>query len=99
VTRHNLRVQSTLIALLTATRPTSSIARVGRSLGFKRVVTGIGDPQFEGTCHVLGLKGTIVPSRTISRDLEDMVGGTENVNLSTITMRGDNILVWKRKPY
>jgi trk system potassium uptake protein TrkA len=57
---------------------------VGRSLGFKRVVTGIGDPQFEGICHELGLKDTIIPSRTISRYLEDMVGGTENVELSTV---------------
>jgi len=57
---------------------------VGRSLGFKRVVTGIGDPQFEDICHELGLKDTIIPSRTISRYLEDIVGGTENVELSTV---------------
>jgi trk system potassium uptake protein TrkA len=57
---------------------------VGRSLGFKRVVTGIGDPQFEDICHELGLKDTIIPSRTISRYLEDMVGGTENVELSKV---------------
>jgi trk system potassium uptake protein TrkA len=57
---------------------------VGRSLGFKRVVTSIGDPQFEDICHELGLKDTIIPSRTISRYLEDMVGGTENVELSTV---------------
>jgi trk/ktr system potassium uptake protein len=57
---------------------------VGRSLGFKRVVTSIGDPQFEGICHELGLKDTIIPSRTVSRYLEDMVGGTENVELSAV---------------
>ena len=57
---------------------------VGRSLGFKRVVTSIGDPQFEGICHELGLKDTIIPSRTISRYLEDLVGGGENVELSTV---------------
>jgi trk system potassium uptake protein TrkA len=57
---------------------------VGRSLGFKRVVTSIGDPQFEGICHELGLKDTIIPSRTISRYLGDMVGGTENVDLSAV---------------
>jgi trk/ktr system potassium uptake protein len=57
---------------------------VGRSLGFKRIVTGIGDPQFESVCHELGLKDTIIPSRTISRYLEDMVGGTENVELSAV---------------
>ena len=57
---------------------------VGRTLGFKRVVTGIGDPQFEDICIELGLKDTIIPSRTISRYLEGMVGGTENVELSTV---------------
>jgi len=57
---------------------------VGRSLGFKRVVTAVGDAQFEGICHELGLKDTIIPSRTISRYLEGMVGGTENVELSTV---------------
>lgn len=57
---------------------------VGRSLGFKRIVTSIGDPQFEGICRELGLEDTIIPSRTISRYLEDMVGGTENVDLSAV---------------
>jgi trk system potassium uptake protein TrkA len=57
---------------------------VGRSLGFNRVVTSIGDPQFEGICRELGLKDTIIPSRTISRYLEDMVGGGKNVELFTV---------------
>lgn len=57
---------------------------VGRSLGFKRIVTSIRDPQFEGICHELGLTDTIIPSRTISRYLEDMIGGTEKIELSTV---------------
>jgi len=57
---------------------------VGRSLGFNRVVTSISDPQFEDICHELGLEDTIIRSRTISRYLEDMVGGSENVELSTV---------------
>ena len=57
---------------------------VGRSLGFKRVVTSIGDPQFEVICRELGLNDTIIPSRTISRYLVDMVGGGETVELSTV---------------
>jgi len=57
---------------------------VGRSLGFRRVVTSIGDPQFESICHELGLEDIIIPSRTIGRYLEDMVGGGENVELSTV---------------
>jgi len=57
---------------------------VGRSLGFKRVVTSIHDEQFEVICHELGLKDTIIPSHTISRYLADMIGGRENVELSTV---------------
>jgi trk system potassium uptake protein TrkA len=57
---------------------------VGRSLGFKRVVTSIADSQFEDICYELGLQDTIIPSRTISRYLEDMVGGTENVDLAAV---------------
>ncbi|WP_027362119.1 potassium channel family protein [Halodesulfovibrio aestuarii] len=57
---------------------------VGRSLGFKRIVTSIRDKQFAGICHELGLTDTIIPSRTISRYLVDMVGGSKNVELSTV---------------
>lgn len=57
---------------------------VGRSLGFERIVTSIGDPQFESICHELGLKDTINPSRTISRFLVDIASGGENVELSTV---------------
>lgn len=57
---------------------------VGRSLGFKRVVTTISNPQFEQICHELGLEDTIVRSRTISSYLEDMVGGSEQADLSSI---------------
>ncbi|OIO68319.1 MAG: potassium transporter [Zetaproteobacteria bacterium CG1_02_53_45] len=57
---------------------------VGRSLGFKRVVTSILDSQFENICLELGLTDTIVPSRTISRYLEDIVGGSENIEMSTV---------------
>jgi trk system potassium uptake protein TrkA len=56
---------------------------VGRSLGFKRVVTSIDDEEFEGICHNLGLEHTIVPSRTVSRYLADMVRGVDVIELST----------------
>lgn len=57
---------------------------IGRSLGFKRIVTSISDPQFEGICYELGLKDTIIPARTITRYLVDMVGGSENIDLSAV---------------
>jgi len=57
---------------------------VGRSLGFKRVVTSIGDEEFSGICRELGLEDTIIPSRTISRYLQDLVKGIKNVDLSAV---------------
>ena len=60
------------------------VSLVGRSIGFNRILTSIGDPQFEVICRELNLKDIIVPSRTISRYLEDMVSGSENIELSTV---------------
>jgi trk system potassium uptake protein TrkA len=57
---------------------------VGRSLGFERVVTSIADPQLEGICRELGLEDTIIPSRTISRYLIDMVRGGGVVEIATL---------------
>jgi trk system potassium uptake protein len=57
---------------------------VGRSLGFKRVIPSIQDPEFEGICLELDLKDTIMPSRTISRYLADMVEGVDIMELSTV---------------
>jgi trk system potassium uptake protein TrkA len=57
---------------------------VGRSLGFRRIVTSIQDIEFEGICSELGLENIIVPGRTISRYLVDMVRGLDPLELSTI---------------
>jgi trk system potassium uptake protein TrkA len=57
---------------------------VGRTLGFSKVVTNIHDPDFETICLELGLENTIIPSRTISRYLADMVSGVDILELSTV---------------
>ena len=57
---------------------------VGRSLGFTRVVTSIEDPDLEEICRELGLEETIVPARTASRHLLNMVRGLDSVELSTV---------------
>lgn len=57
---------------------------VGRSLGFKRVVTSIQNPDYEQICQELGLDDTIVPVRTISRFLADMLAGIDYVELRTV---------------
>jgi trk system potassium uptake protein TrkA len=57
---------------------------VGRTLGFKRVVINIHDPDYETICLELGLEDTIIPSRTISRYLADMVSGIDILELTTV---------------
>ncbi|WP_029893184.1 potassium channel family protein [Desulfohalovibrio reitneri] len=56
---------------------------VGRTLGFGRVVTSIADPEYEPICRELGLKDTIIPTRTFSRYLADMVEGVDILELTT----------------
>lgn len=60
------------------------VSLVGRSLGFKRVITAIQNPDFEEICRELGLDDTIIPSRTISRYLADLAQGLDIIELSTI---------------
>jgi trk system potassium uptake protein TrkA len=57
---------------------------VGRSLGFSRVVTKVEDPELEHVCTELNLEDVIVPTRTISRFLADMVAGRDALELSSI---------------
>jgi len=57
---------------------------VGRSLGFKRVVTRIEDPSYEHICLELGLKDVIVPDFTIARHLADMCAGRNPLELSAV---------------
>jgi trk/ktr system potassium uptake protein len=59
-------------------------ALVGRSLGFKRVVVKIDDPEFEHICLELGLEDTIIPARTIGRHLADMCEGQDPLEVSTM---------------
>lgn len=56
---------------------------VGRSLGFKSIVTNLLDSEFEKICRELRLESTIIPSRTIARYLTDMVSGVDIFELST----------------
>lgn len=60
---------------------------VGKTLGFGRVITGIQDPEFVDICRELGLSDVIVPDRTISRYLTDLVRGVDIIELSSV-LRG-----------
>lgn len=59
-------------------------ALVGRSLGFKRVVAKIDDPEFEHICLELGLEDTIIPARTIGRHLADICEGQDPLEVTTM---------------
>ena len=55
---------------------------IGRSLGFKHVITRIEDLSYEHICIELGLLDLIVPDYTIARYLADMCEGRNPLALS-----------------
>jgi len=57
---------------------------VGRSLGFQRVVTTIQNDDYEPICQELGITDTLMPVRTISHYLADLVRGIDVLELSTV---------------
>jgi trk system potassium uptake protein TrkA len=59
-------------------------ALLGRSMGFKRVVPSIEDAELQQLCGELELEDTIIPVRTMSQYLENMVRGLDNIELSTV---------------
>ncbi len=61
---------------------------LGRSLGFKRVVTSIENTELEEMCRETDLKDVVIPARSFSRHIENMVAGLEDVDLSTL-LKGD----------
>jgi len=61
---------------------------VARSLGFRRVVTKIEDPELEHICAELGLADSLVPMHTVGRYLADMAEGQNIIELSDI-LRGE----------
>lgn len=63
-------------------------ALVGRSLGFKRVVTRIDDPEYEHICMELGLVDTVVPDRAIARLLVEIAEGRDPLELSSVARGG-----------
>jgi trk system potassium uptake protein TrkA len=80
---------------LTGNDQTNIIASlVGRSLGFKQVITQINNPQYEHICMELGLKDTIVPARTIARYLADMSAGHHALDLSAIIKGDARVFSW-----
>ena len=78
-----------LLFCLTHDDQTNIIASlVARSLGYRRVVTKIEDPELQHICAELGLAGSLVPMQTVGRYLADMAEGQDIIELSDI-LRGD----------
>lgn len=76
---------SDFLLCLTGSDQTNIIAGlVGRSLGFKHVVTKIEDHELDHICTELGLENTIIPTRTTSRFLTDMIEGRDMIQLSAM---------------
>ncbi|GAB6041130.1 potassium channel family protein [Endothiovibrio diazotrophicus] len=75
-----------LLFCLTDDDQTNIIASlVAHSLGFRKVVTQIQDPELEHVADHLGLADAMVPMRTVSRFLADMAeGGEDAITLSTL---------------
>jgi len=63
-------------------------ALLGRSMGFRRVVPSIEDAELQQLCIELQLDDTIIPVRTMSQYLGNMVRGLDTVELSTILKHG-----------
>jgi len=61
---------------------------VGRSLGFRKVVTRIEDEELEHITLALGLETCVVPDRTIGRYLADFGEGHSHAELATM-IKGD----------
>jgi trk system potassium uptake protein TrkA len=57
---------------------------LGRSMGFHRIITSVQDEDLGPLCEELGLEDTIIPARTMSRHLNNIVEGLDNIELSTL---------------
>lgn len=67
-------------------------ALVGRSLGFRRVVPQIVDPQLEPICTELGLDDVMIPDRHLAQRLVDLVEGRDSPELTAVVEAGVRFL-------
>ena len=61
---------------------------LGKSMGFRRTITSIQNEDLATLCDEIGLEDTIIPARTISQHLNNIVEGLDNIELSTL-LRGN----------
>jgi trk system potassium uptake protein len=77
-----------LVCLTDSDQDNILAAIVGKSLGFKSVITKIENEEYEQVCMEIGLEHTIIPDRTLARNLSDMIEGQSVIEMSTM-IRGD----------
>lgn len=77
-----------LFCLLESDQTNIIASLVGRSLGFKRVVPRIANPQFQRICNELGLEDTVLPNRAVASHLVDLLHGEKSLEMSSL-IRGD----------
>lgn len=61
---------------------------LGRSMGFHAIITCIQDEDLLPLCEELGIEDIIIPDRTMSQYIDNMVRGLHTVEISTL-LRGD----------
>jgi len=67
-------------------------ALIGRSLGAKRVIPKINDPEFCPICRELDLEDFIVPNETISHHLKNIAESGAHLDLAANIRGGANIV-------
>ena len=60
---------------------------LGRSMGFDRIITCIQDEDLLSLCDELGLSDIVIPNRTMSQYMTNIVEGFDSVEISTL-LRG-----------
>lgn len=60
---------------------------LGRSMGFSRIITCIQDEDLLSLCDELGLADIVIPNRTMSQYMTNIVEGLDSVEISTL-LRG-----------
>ncbi|MEJ2057670.1 MAG: TrkA family potassium uptake protein [Desulfofustis sp.] len=60
---------------------------LGRSMGFSRIITCIKDEDLLSLCDELGLADIVIPNRTMSQYMTNIVEGLDSVEISTL-LRG-----------
>ena len=77
-----------LFCLLDSDQTNIIASLVGRSLGFKRVVPCISNPQFQRICNELGLEDAVLPNRAVASHLVNLLHGEKSLEMSSL-IRGD----------